>query len=78
MRTRRNFHPTLDGMPSRIAPSAVALLPPVPVAVHVGSPMTSGAQVPTGHENDTEGANSGNSTTTIGSPPQSGNGTLLC
>jgi len=40
MRTRRHFQPTLDGMPSRIAPSAVGGLLHSAVLGHISLPSS--------------------------------------
>jgi hypothetical protein len=41
MRIHRRFQPMFDSMPSRIAPSSVAILPvPVPVPVSVSSAVS--------------------------------------
>jgi hypothetical protein len=65
MRMRRRFKPMLDSMPSRIAPSSLAVLP---VAVHVApAPVTDDSDPP-----ETTG-----STPIIIAPPQPP-GTLPC
>jgi len=70
MRTRRHFQPTLDEMPSRIAPSAVGGLPHVAVLAHVSSSSITmeSAMPPTGTS----------SPLLAGPPPSSPSPTILC
>jgi len=70
MRTRRHFQPTLDGMPSRIAPSAVGGLLLSSVVGQISPP--SSAQPPVAAPKDTHMPQTGTSSPIILAPPPGG------
>jgi len=77
MRTRRHFQPTLDGLPSRIAPSAVGGLLHVAVLGHVSSSPSSKPATPIRME--TTMPETGTLTPVISAPtPANPPGTILC
>jgi hypothetical protein len=72
MRTRRHFQPIIDGLPCRIAPSAVA-------AASVSLVVSHGPSVPSMSPADTDMPETGViSPVLAGPPPSSGTGTLNC
>ena len=66
MRTRRSFQPTVDFMPSRIAPSAIGL-PAHTIVNSVHLHLTTAA-----HGVDMDSSGSGTSNPVIAGPPPSG------
>jgi hypothetical protein len=77
MRTRRRFQPMIDGLPYRIAPSAVVVAAPVSLIASATPPAS--PVIPTMLPGDSDPPETGTPTELLVAPPPSGGGgTLNC